>query len=35
MGGSLSVASRPGKGTSFTIQLPASKPVIQRTRKIA
>ena len=35
MGGRLSVDSRPGKGTSFTIQLPAAEPVNEPTRKIA
>jgi putative PEP-CTERM system histidine kinase len=35
MGGRLSVDSRPGQGTSFTIQLPASEPATEEARKIA
>jgi putative PEP-CTERM system histidine kinase len=35
MGGRLSVDSRPGAGTTFTIQLPAAEPATQPTRKIA
>jgi signal transduction histidine kinase len=35
MGGRLSVDSRPGAGTTFTIQLPAAEPATEPTRKIA
>ena len=35
MGGQLSVDSRPGQGTSFTIRLPAAEPVREPERKIA
>jgi len=35
MGGQLSVDSRPGQGTSFTIYLPAAEPAREPERKIA
>jgi len=35
MGGRLGVDSRPGKGTTFTILLPAAEPVLEPTRKRA
>jgi putative PEP-CTERM system histidine kinase len=35
MGGRLSVDSRPGQGTTFTIQLPAAEPAIEPQRKRA
>jgi signal transduction histidine kinase len=35
MGGRLSVDSRPGHGTTFTILLPAAEPVIEQARKRA
>jgi putative PEP-CTERM system histidine kinase len=35
MGGRLSVDSRPGRGTTFTITLPAAEPASERPRKIA
>jgi putative PEP-CTERM system histidine kinase len=35
MGGRLGVDSRPGKGTTFTILLPAAEPVIEPERKRA
>jgi putative PEP-CTERM system histidine kinase len=35
MGGRLSVDSRPGRGTTFTILLPAAEPVSEPQRKIA
>ena len=35
MGGQLSVDSAPGRGTTFTITLPAALPVSQPERKIA
>ena len=35
MGGQMSVDSRPGQGTTFTISLPAAEPVHEPERKIA
>ena len=35
MGGRLGVDSRPGKGTTFTILLPAAEPVAEPVRKSA
>jgi signal transduction histidine kinase len=35
MGGRLSVESRPGNGTTFTIQLPAAEPAQEPMRKSA
>jgi len=35
MGGRLGVDSRPGKGTTFTILLPAAEPVLEPTKKRA
>ena len=35
MGGQISVDSRPGRGTSFTITLPAAKAAREPERKIA
>ena len=35
MGGRLSVDSRPGRGTTFSITLPAAEPANERPRKIA
>ena len=35
MGGRLSVESRRGEGSRFTIHLPAAKPAAQRIRKRA
>ena len=35
MGGQMSVDSRPGQGTTFTISLPAAEPVREPERKIA
>jgi len=35
MGGRLGVDSRPGRGTTFTITLPAAEPADERPRKIA
>jgi signal transduction histidine kinase len=35
MGGQLGVDSRPGKGTTFTILLPAAEPVTESIRKRA
>jgi signal transduction histidine kinase len=35
MGGRISVDSRPRHGTIFTIQLPATEPASQQTRKRA
>ena len=35
MGGQLSVDSRPGQGTTFTISLPAGPAAIEPQRKIA
>ena len=35
MGGRLSVDSRPGKGTTFTILLPAAEPVQGKLRMSA
>ena len=35
MGGRLSVDSRPGGGTTFSITLPAAEPTNERPRKIA
>jgi len=35
MGGQMTVDSRPGQGTTFTISLPAAEPVHEPERKIA
>jgi signal transduction histidine kinase len=35
MGGRVSVESRPGQGTSFTIHLPAAESPPEQQRKIA
>jgi signal transduction histidine kinase len=35
MNGRLTVESKPGEGSSFTISLPAAKPAAEQNRKIA